>query len=752
MIGAGAAVIGAGAAVIGAACGTGTTSLPEAPPVVPIPTTTATAAPTSTLKAPVAGLAVGDHHACALDAAGHVRCWGVNDHGQLGDGTRNASATPVLVTALEAAIEVGASGDRTCALTAGGEVLCWGDDDGQDRLRPEAIEGLSGAAALTVDPYRICVALRSGEALCRGTDWLGDGVQRHATPVIAEVAGVRDAIAIRAGCVLSADGSVRCWGLNSDGDAGDGTTERRLAPVRVRGIEGATAIASGSQHACALLDAGTIACWGRVTAGDGSRAERRLAPMKIPGFQGARAIAAWGETTCAALGSGEVTCWGGPVRGTLAAGEASVTSSEEDARALSFTKVPVEGVTDAVAIAITDTFACARSASGSVSCWGENLHGELGNGSAGSDGGLVTVAEIDDATRVAAGDAHTCALRAGGSVWCWGNGRRGQIGDGTVQSRGAPVMVAGIDDAIDLAATTTYACAARRDGSVSCWGSGVPEVGYGGDSWAIQSSPAPVRGVRDVKRIAAETDRVCARLGSGRVACWGADSFGALGVPAGSTTASGGAATSGKAAARLAPVTGLAGADALAMGGFGACATTKGRALWCWGGGAITAWAPGGPDISPAKQADLVKPVAVLSVKDAVGVGLYGLLGCVVRKSGRVACWEHDSLPLAPETPLGPADEVDGLSDAVAIEGDLVVRANGQIGRIDSSSAPGVKWVFLSIAPQITDAVGGTLGRQHVCVVRRTGAVVCWGQDGAGQLGAGARGRAARAASVVGFP
>lgn len=170
-----------------------------------VPIAHVTAAPVDAPRpaAAFSGVAVGEHHACAVDAARRVRCWGANDHGQLGDGTRNGSATPVLAGPLEAVVEVGASGNRTCALTAGGAVACWGDDDGQDRLRPEAIEGLSGAAALAVDVYRVCVALRSGQALCRGTDWLGDGVRSHGTTtVIAEVSGGerrdRDPLRLRA--------------------------------------------------------------------------------------------------------------------------------------------------------------------------------------------------------------------------------------------------------------------------------------------------------------------------------------------------------------------------------------------------------------------------------------------------------------------------------------------------------------------------------------------------------------------------
>jgi alpha-tubulin suppressor-like RCC1 family protein len=190
-------------------------------------------------------IAVGYLHACALTAEGGVKCWGYNAYGQLGDGTTSNRHVPVEVAGLaHGVIAVTAGGGHSCALTSRGGVLCWGSN------------------------YR-------GE--------LGDGTTtRRLTPV--SVAGLARGVAAIAtggeshGCALTTGGSVECWGYNGYGQLGDGTTTDRHAPVAVSGLAGVQAIAAGGfGHSCALTSVGKISCWGRNTSGqlgDGSTDER----------------------------------------------------------------------------------------------------------------------------------------------------------------------------------------------------------------------------------------------------------------------------------------------------------------------------------------------------------------------------------------------------------------------------------------------------------------------------------------------
>ena len=133
--------------------------------------------------------------------------------------------------------------------------------------------------------------------------------------------------------------------------------------------------------------------------------------------------------------------------------------------------VKVVGIDDAVSVAAGWEHTCALHRSGEVSCWGDNNRGELGDGQKESTSPTpVRVVGIDDAVAVSAGDWHTCALRSGGSISCWGYNGDGQLGNGSYESSNSPVEVAGITDAVSVAAGLKHACALRTGGAVTCWG------------------------------------------------------------------------------------------------------------------------------------------------------------------------------------------------------------------------------------------------------------------------------------------
>jgi alpha-tubulin suppressor-like RCC1 family protein len=177
-------------------------------------------------------IAAGESHICALTTAGGVRCWGYNDHGQLGTGGTADRTSPPTKDAMVDAQAIATGWQFTCALTTAGGVRCWG--------------------------YNV-----NGQ--------LGDGTTTdRPTPATKDVlTGVQ---AIAAGgahvCALTTTGGVRCWGDDLEGQLGDHRTNTNIAnPSRSDVITGVKALAAGGRHTCALTTAGGVRCWGSNSAG-----------------------------------------------------------------------------------------------------------------------------------------------------------------------------------------------------------------------------------------------------------------------------------------------------------------------------------------------------------------------------------------------------------------------------------------------------------------------------------------------------
>lgn len=318
-------------------------------------------------------------------ADGDVWCWGNNNSGQLGQGVAASIATPVKVPGLPAMTQVSASAWTTCGRSRDGQVWCWGSNTGQilgtsmsSVESPVQLPGLSGVEMVFTGAGFACVSYQSG-------------------------------------------GPIECWGINNEGQLGDGTTTQRSTPEDVPGIQ--------------LMSS-----------------YRYDEP----------AVALYGNAICAA--GNPPKCWGSNYRGRLGDG------TTEDR----LVPTDVQGGLDALHVSLGNNFGCASDGGRSVWCWGENSSGQLGDGTSTTSLSPQPVRNIDSVKFIRSGARYTCTARRTTGVLCWGRNTENQLGNpGAGGISSVPVDVQGLEnvEVSDVATGTLHACA-YGDGRVWCWGDG----------------------------------------------------------------------------------------------------------------------------------------------------------------------------------------------------------------------------------------------------------------------------------------
>jgi alpha-tubulin suppressor-like RCC1 family protein len=324
-------------------------------------------------------------------------------------------------------------------------------------------------------------------------------------------------------CALFADGRVKCWGWNVDGELGDGTMTSRSVPAAVAGLSGVVELSMGGlDHSCARLGDGMIRCWGSGSygqIGDGASVARTLPTPTDSLARAASQISLGSRHTCVLRVDAVMNCWGRNLEGEL--GDGTLLD-----RALPITVMALPSVAE---IALGYSFSCARlSGTGGVSCWGMNATGALGDGTTIDHPLPAPVKLPAAAVSIVVGGEFACARLVDGRVLCWGGNESGQLGDGTMVQRESPVEIASLAGFTKLALGLRHSCGLNANGTVACWGNNT--AGQLGDGTTIpRVSPTPVNGLHDVVEIALGGFGSCARLESGSVLCWGSNAYGELG-------------------------------------------------------------------------------------------------------------------------------------------------------------------------------------------------------------------------------
>jgi alpha-tubulin suppressor-like RCC1 family protein len=227
-------------------------------------------------------------------------------------------------------------------------------------------------------------------------------------------------------------------------------------------------------------------------------------------------------------------------------------------------------ITDAVQVTAGGEHTCVRRTGGTVTCWGRDNVGQLGDGTQGGDRGHGLDVSGLSATQVEAGTLHTCAVRADQTVQCWGDNASGALGDGSTSDNDQPVDVSGLSDAVQVSAGNLFTCAVRTGGGVSCWGeNGNSQVGDATTMDRTTPRLATVVMGTVALEVSAGGTHACARS-AGNVVCWGDTAGGRLGAMPMAT-------------ATFATVPGLSGALSVAAGLDVSCAALGTSGVRCWG-------------------------------------------------------------------------------------------------------------------------------------------------------------------------
>ncbi|HEY7394655.1 MAG TPA: hypothetical protein VH559_07420 [Gemmatimonadaceae bacterium] len=349
-------------------------------------------------------------HTCALTTMGAGYCWGGSIWGAMGIATNDATASvvePQLIATNLLFKDIDAGNIHTCAVTVAGAAYCWGSDlngrlgDGDavmgTKATPFAVSGGLHFVSISAGDKHTCgvtssgPGVFSGPAYCWGSNssgQLGDGTfAAHTMPTL--VSGGLTFIAISAStgehtCGITTDFLTYCWGLNLDGQLGDGGTATHNVPTLVQ--DAAThlfrSISTGRFHTCAVRADNATYCWGANTSqqlGDGNTAQTdRTSPSLV-------------TSTTTAVSAGWLHTCG--IRG------------------------------------------------GTALCWGANDGGQLGDGGTTERNAPAAISGSLNITQVASGQDFSCGVTADNAIYCWGKNDLGQLGDGTTTQRLSPVRV-----------------------------------------------------------------------------------------------------------------------------------------------------------------------------------------------------------------------------------------------------------------------------------------------------------------------
>ena len=712
---------------------------------------------------------------CARTVDGRVYCWGAPEAGFVSGRpqlVREADGSPV-----SDAADIAVGSTIACLVRESGRVGCFGFPEGTPILPGDAQfsaipldVGLDDAVQVDVSGSHACVLLDDGGTACWGENdagQLGDGTttDRVDPAPMLRSAGtpLTEVVAVRVGrgftCAQLSSGGVRCYGDNSVGQLGDGTSNRALFGVDVLRevpvvgnivtLDGVGSLSVGSSGSC-VIRAEELYCWGGSSEGELGPVTSAVREARRASVQIAQVVVGDRYVCSTHASTGEINC-----RGELSRDVVNGTSLPGSGTPPLIARQLVGGSDVACMIADHD---------GEVHCWGRNRDGGLGAGSeATGTHQALPVRGLGVARQLGCGENHACGVDTTGRIHCWGSNRGRQVSplpsDATFL---ASHWVLGVDGAAEADGGETTSCARLHDGRVQCWGavSADPEESAGAlGNGAIGGSanPVVVSGVSDATQLSVGGRGACVVRATGGVSCWGSNAGGALGDGSMVHEMCGSLDCSSSPV----DVVGLpTSAAEVRVGGFyaaglaseqRACARLIDGRVYCWGTSDF-----GGLGVGNASSA---VPLEVPGINDAVAIHVGLLNACAVHADGGISCWGANlsnslGTPAVGDTCSGfpcsrTPQRVYGVSDAMGVatwlDGSCALGRNGEARCWGNGSDGTLGDGNLGQRSFAGARVSGLLGASAICAARRSvcallpgNQIRCWGDSdvaGAGVSG-----------------
>jgi len=640
-------------------------------------------------------IAAGTGYNCGIKTDNTLYCWGANFLGQLGDGTTINRNSPKRESANGTDwFQVSAGLNHTCAVRTTGTLWCWGDN----------YNGQVGDGTMT---YKLNPTQESTNA----ADWAYVSVGGNTT------------------CALKTGGSLYCWGENTYGQFGNGTTGyQNLNPTQI-GTSLWIKISNSYNHTCGIKTDGSLFCWGSNQDGElgiGSKTiKKKTTPARVGKAKTWTDISVGGADSgksCGIMG-GKLYCWGNNWKAFLVGGtNKKQLSPFQIGTKKNWTRVDV-----------LEWHQCAINLSGELACWGDNSYGQLGNGKAQSLPGSALSLTALIWTQVQVGDKHTCGLIDTGLLYCWGNNEYGQIGNSIFGEKVSPVQI-GADSWLKIAGGLYSACAIKSDNTIFCWGKN--DYGQLGDG-TKENRKAPVQVGTDIDwgEIAVGGAHACAKKTDNSIWCWGKNKYGQLGI--------------GNNKTKTVPV--RAGTNytwqILTVGREHTCATRADGTLWCWGYNKY-----GQLGIGTTENKNVPTKVGKAIDWAFVDAGAYHT--CAVKTSGALFCWGQNNSgylgigtftnakkPTQVGTDMNWSSVSAGYNHTCAVKTDNTLycwgsNAFGQLGDGTNTDQFAPVQEAQSYLWYLT---GLSAGDNHTCAIKTDNTLWCWGSNSVGAVGDGTR-------------